>query len=157
MAEDGGRGAAASPGASARFVRCLYAVGFLVSGGGGLCRVRGGEALPAPRLWGPLPGRCSWWWWWWWQRAPAREGPSAAWEAPQSPRLIRNWASVSFSLSSDTRSEPPVLPPSLRSGLRWCWVPPLRCRRGCHVAQLLSGVKTFAVAVVCSSWAVFPL
>lgn len=29
MEEDGGRGAAASPGASARFVRCLYAVGFL--------------------------------------------------------------------------------------------------------------------------------
>ncbi|XP_068536055.1 major facilitator superfamily domain-containing protein 9 [Anas acuta] len=29
MAEDGGRGAEASPGASARFVRCLYAVGFL--------------------------------------------------------------------------------------------------------------------------------
>lgn len=30
----------------------------------GLCWLRGGEALPAPRLWGPLPGRCSWWWWW---------------------------------------------------------------------------------------------
>ncbi|XP_035414016.1 major facilitator superfamily domain-containing protein 9 [Cygnus atratus] len=29
MEEDGGRGAAASPAASARFVRCLYAVGFL--------------------------------------------------------------------------------------------------------------------------------
>ncbi|KAM9204718.1 major facilitator superfamily domain-containing protein 9 [Mergus octosetaceus] len=29
MEEDGGRGAAASPGSSARFVRCLYAVGFL--------------------------------------------------------------------------------------------------------------------------------
>jgi len=32
MAEDGGRGGATSPAAARRFVRCLYAVGFLVSG-----------------------------------------------------------------------------------------------------------------------------
>lgn len=39
----GGRAATASPAASARFVRCLYAVGFLVSGGPGAC---GGRPRP---------------------------------------------------------------------------------------------------------------